>query len=185
MKKILACVASALLAVTVSMTAFAASGISANEQAVLDKLKAPITVGDKTLTLPAEYYNQAENYLKQDGVDVTDEQKAVINAQIDEAVATVKASGVTDLAKLPSDVKSKLMTNAQTAAKELDLTLTFDNSNKTITVKDKSGNVVAKIENVIKTTGADTTVAVVTAATLVALLAGCAVVARKSKLMAK
>lgn len=37
----------------------------------------------------------------------------------------------------------------------------------------------------MKTTGADTTAAVMTAVTLVALLAGCAVVARKSKLAAK
>lgn len=185
MKKVIASIMSALLAVTVSITAFAASGINANEQAILDKLKAPITVGDKNLTLPAEYYNQAENYLKQDGVDVSDEQKATIITQIDEAVVIVKESGVTDLNNLPAEAKNKLMAKAEKAAAALDLTLTFDSSNKTLTVKDSNGTVVAKIEKVIKTTGADTTVAVVTVVTLVSLLAGCAVVARKSRLMAK
>ena len=61
------------------------SGIDANEQAVLDKLNTPITVGNKVMTLPAEYYNQAENYLKQDGVSISDEQKAQLTAKIDEA----------------------------------------------------------------------------------------------------
>ncbi len=67
----------------------------------------------------------------------------------------------------------------------MDLTLTYDNGSKTITIVDKAGTVVAKIENVVKTTGADTTAAVMTAVTLIALLAGCAVVARKAKLAVK
>lgn len=185
MKKIAACIASMVLAASLSLTAFAASGIDANEQAVLDKLNTPITVGNKVMTLPAEYYNQAENYLKQDGVSISDEQKAQLTAKIDEATKVLQDNGTTDLASLPKTVRSQLVTLAQDAAKIVDLTLTYDNGSKTITIVDKAGTVVAKIENVVKTTGADTTAAVMTAVTLIALLAGCAVVARKAKLAVK
>ncbi len=185
MKKIAACIASMVLAASLSLTAFAASGIDANEQAILDKLNTPITVGNQMMSVPAEYYNQAENYLKQDGVSVTDAQKTQVLAKIDEATEILQENGTTDLLSLPKNVRSQLVTIAQDAAKALDLNLTYDNVNKTITVVDKEGNVVAKVEDVVKTTGADTTAAVMTAVTLVALLAGCAVVARKSKLAAK
>ena len=74
MKKIAACIASMVLAASLSLTAFAASGIDANEQAILDKLNTPITVGNQMMSVPAEYYNQAENYLKQDGVSVRSEE---------------------------------------------------------------------------------------------------------------
>lgn len=185
MKKIAACIASMVLAASLSLTAFAASGIDANEQAILDKLNTPITVGNQMMSVPAEYYNQAENYLKQDGVSVTDAQKTQVLAKIDEATEILQENGTTDLLSLPKNVRSQLVTIAQDAAKVLDLNLTYDNVNKTITVVDKNGDVVAKVEPVVKTTGADTTAAVMTAVTLVALLAGCAVVACKSKLAAK
>ena len=120
-----------------------------------------------------------------DDTPVTDAQKTQVLAKIDEATEILQENGTTDLLSLPKNVRSQLVTIAQDAAKALDLNLTYDNVNKTITVVDKEGNVVAKVEDVVKTTGADTTAAVMTAVTLVALLAGCAVVARKSKLAAK
>lgn len=90
MKKIAACIASMVLAASLSLTAFAASGIDANEQAILDKLNTPITVGNQMMSVPAEYYNQAENYLKQDGVSVTDAQKTQVLAKIDEATEILR-----------------------------------------------------------------------------------------------
>ena len=79
-KKIIAVGVSSVMLLAMSVSAFAAGTIDANEQAVLDQLNAK--------KVPAEYITQAKNYFEKDDVSVSaDEAKAIID-NIDEAAAT-------------------------------------------------------------------------------------------------
>lgn len=184
MKGIFACVATVAMAATLSFSAFAAN-LDANKQKVLDAVSQSITVDGKKVELPAEYKTQAENYLKRDDVEITADQADAVVEQIDAAIEVVKKSGVTDLAKLSSADKAKIADKVQAAAAIVELKVVFDSAKNTITITDKDNKVVATMEAPVKTTGANAGAAVAVLGFAAVLLAGCAVVAKKSQLAAK
>ncbi len=184
MKRIFACVATVAMAATLSFSAFAAN-LDANKQKVLDAVSQSITVDGKKVELPAEYKTQAENYLKRDDVEITADQADAIVGQVDAAIEVVKEYGVTDLAKLSSADKAKIADKVQAAAAVVELKVVFDSAKNTITITDKDNKVVATMEAPVKTTGANAGAAVAVLGFAAVLLAGCAVVAKKSQLAAK
>jgi hypothetical protein len=151
MKKIICMVSALALVVVTALSASAA--VTDNEQKVLDAINSGVTVNGQTVKVPADYVNQATTYLSQN--NITAEQADAIVAEIDAAKEIIKEAGVTDLSKLTGAQKSALVERATAAAKVVDLTLTYDSTSKTITIKNAAGEVVFKAEEAIKTTGAD------------------------------
>ena len=146
MKKILVSFFSLLLLVSMSVPAFAAS----NSDAILDALRSGIVVDGKTVEIPANYINQAENYFSSH--QVTDAQANYLLAQINSAKKAIQASGVTNLSKLDAGTKQKILSEVQSAANSVDLKLTIG-SNKTVQIADPNGSIVFAGGNPIKTTG--------------------------------
>lgn len=124
---------------------------AANTDAILDSLRAGITVNGQTVPIPASYVNQAENYFASH--HITDDQAQYILEQVEAAKAAVRESGVTNLKKLDKSTKNRILAAAQAAADEANLKLSVG-SNKNVKIVDSSGNVTFTGENVIKTTGA-------------------------------
>lgn len=174
-KKIIAVSVSAVMMLAMSVSAFAAGTVDANEQAILNELNAK--------KVPAEYVTQAKNYFENDGVSVTEAQAKEIIADIDEAAAIAKAAGVTspaDLSKASAATIDKIVAKAQEAAKVLDLTVTYDAKSGVATVKDSAGKVVATTNIGTKTTGADSMSTVAVISFLGLAVAALAVVTKKN-----
>lgn len=166
-KKILAVSVSAVMMMAMSVSTFAAGTVNDSEAAIIAELEAK--------KVPAEYISQARNYMEQDGVEFTAEQKATVIANIDDAATIAKEANiksVDDLKKASSTVVDRIMAKVTAAATAVDLKVSLDTKTGVAKVTDKSGKVVATTDTGIKTTGADSmnTVAVVS-------LLGCAVVA--------
>lgn len=186
MKKLLKVVASiaACAAFTVTTTQ-AAGGIDANEQKVLDTLKAGVVVNGKTVNLDASYITSAENYFMTDGVEMSDAQATNVMTQIEAAKKVIVDNKITDLATMPKNFQDQIIGYADAAAKEMGLTLVADYSSKTITIKDKDGKVLMTAAKVIKNTGDDFTSTLALSGAIAILLAGAGIVAAKKGLLAK
>jgi hypothetical protein len=159
-KKIMAVASAAAMMVAMSVSAFAAGSIDANEQKILDELNAR--------KVPAEYVAQAKNYFEKDDVEVTVDQATEIIANIDDAAAIAKAAGITssaDLAKADTTVINNIVAKAQAAAKVVNLTVSYDAASGVASVKTVDGSTVFTSNVGTKKTGADSmsTVAVVSA----------------------
>lgn len=181
MKKITACVLCVVMAFAMAITA-AAAGLDSNKQKIMDAVNQTITVNDKVVALSDANKNQVENYLKRDDVSITDEQASVVVTQINKAIDVVKAAGVSNLNDLSAADQTKILDIADVAANEVGLKVVVNSAKNTITILDKNNTVVATIDAVIKVTGPDVRPAVAVIGLVLALLAGCAVVAHKSKL---
>ena len=181
MKKLCAMVGCLILTAALSLTAVAAN-IDANEQKVLDKLEAGVTVSGKTVNLPAEYITMAENYLKRDDVSLTAEQSNTIVGEIDKAAAFIKTAGVTDLNDLTGAQKTTLLGYINAAADAAGVKVQIDSARKKITILDSKGAVIATVEPALKVTGADSTALVAVSVAAVLLLVGCVAVAKKARL---
>ncbi len=186
MKKLaLIVLAIAILLVPMSIAASAAGDINTYEKIVLDALKAGVEVDSATVTVPAEYITQAENFLKT--IDMTETQSKEIIAKIDDTKALIKASDIHssgELDKLPVDTKQKILDNGKAAAAVVDAVLTYDGEDVKVTF---GGDTVFEDTPIVKVTGAeaDFTLPVVAVAGSVLLLAAAAVVASKKGLLSK
>lgn len=198
-KKIAVAILTMAMVTASSVMAFAANGVSADEQKILDKLSSGVTVNGTAVKVPAEYVNQAEKYLAAN--DVTADQVTSITSKIDDAYAVAKSENVTDLTKLSKDAKQKVLADAQAAAKVVGVTVTYDAKTGAITGKTADGSTVltgslksdaasgsttaaSSSNGVIKATGFGVSATVAVAVALVAGLFVCSVVADKKKLFA-
>lgn len=166
-------------------SAQAAGGIDANEQKVLDTLKAGVVVDGKTVTLDASYLTSAENYFMSDGVEMSDAQVTSVMTQIEAAKKVITENKITDLATMPKKFQDQIIGYADAAAKEMGLTLVTDYSSKTITIKNKDGKVLMTAAKVIKNTGDDYTSTLAISGAIALLLAGAGIEAAKKGLLAK
>ena len=145
MKKAISIAVVVLMLALSMVSAFAL--VSPEEQKIVDALKAGVTVNGQTVTLPADYINQAENYLINNDVDITAENAAAIIAKIDNAKAVIVEKGITNLDKnIPSDVKDQLVAIAEEAAKVENLKVTVSGDKSQITIVDNNGNQVFRWE---------------------------------------
>ena len=191
-RSLLTVVLALVMTIGACFTCFAAeAGVSDKEQAILDALKAGITLDGKTVELPEKYYTQAVNYLASN--DLTDE--AVDNVVADiadtkKAIVDTGATSVADLkAKLAADttVASTIAAKINAAGTAAGVTLNVDLSTGTpsYALADSDGKIVANSDAVIKKTGVDYTTTVVAALAVAAVLGGCVVAARKNNLFAQ
>lgn len=160
-----------------AVSAHAADGITADEQKVLDNLKSGVVVEGTTVNVPAEYINQAESYMKTN--DVTTEQVAAINSEIDSVKQVMKDNKIKSIADIKGSVASDVFAHAQKAAGVVGVTLKV-NADKTVTVSDKDGKVIFTADKgVIKNTGDDYSMMFVMTGAFALILVGAGVVASK------
>lgn len=183
MKKMIALIVSVLVIVAVCVNASAA-GLDSNKQKILDALKTTITVDGKTISLPSDILNQAENYLLRDDVVITADQANTIIDEIEASVQVVKDSGVTSISQLSGAQKSEIINNMKDAGSVVDLTVTVDSAKNQLSVL-SGDKLISAMEPALKVTGPDVTSLAVGVSVALALLAGCYIVARKGKLLAK
>ncbi|SCP96253.1 hypothetical protein [Anaerobium acetethylicum] len=183
-RKLSTAIVVALTCTLYSTVAFAATGLNAQEQAILTQLKAGVTVGGTTYNIPAEYINQAETEFMKDGVDVTGDQAGVISANIAEAAAVMQKAGVTDPKALSAADQKAIMAAVQEAAAAMDYKVSIDTaaSPVTVTVIGESGSTVFSNKNVINQTGYDLNATVAVIAFLAVVAAASVTVASKKKL---
>lgn len=200
MKKFVAILFALSLIATLSVNAFAATGINANEQAVLDLLETSHVIGENgwDFSIPQEYVNTAKNYFAGD-CDMTAEEKDAIVAYIEQGKAIVKKEADAqkfdgakyNLAKMSEEAREEVLSLGQKACAEVDLKLTYiPKENDVVITPVDSNTPVFESAPVVKTTGELFTVntGVVAAVIAVALVMGTAVIfgiSKKNGLFAK
>lgn len=193
MKKIAAVVVAGVMVLGMSLTAFAASGISATEQKVLDAATAAKSGFTMTAGQTSKFNDavgQARNYMNGDNVDLTEAQVSTVIASLNDAVAAVKAAAPDgDITKLSAaqlkDLASKVASLLQSGAKAAGINVTI-NAAGTATFKDAdTGKTVGTTDKTVKATGMSMSGTVLVLIGLFAVLGGCTVVAKKKDLFAQ
>lgn len=176
MKKAISLVIVAVLMVSAVMVSVSAATLTDSAKEVIDYLKAvKLPAG---IEVPAEYIAQAETYFTSAEVELSDEDVAAIKAEIDAAAKIVNDAGVTSLDKLSAAQKTSLIESVTDAADVLGLEVKVDAEKDEITFVDAEGKVVAKAEDIIKTTGGVESITVIFAV-LAVIACGALVVSRK------
>lgn len=184
MKKILSLVTTLALCAAFTITASAA-GLNANEQKILDELKAGVNVDGKMVNLDAGYINQAETYLASADVDITDAQAGTVISQVQAAKAVVVENKITNLNTMPKKFQDQIIGNIQTAATTLGLTVSVNSASKEIVIKDKTGKIIASASKAVKNTGDNFTSTLALSGAIALLLAGAGIVAARKGLFVK
>lgn len=178
MKKTLSIVFAFLAVAIMALPTFAAT---LTKDDIMKELKAGVTVNGVVVTVPEKYTKVAQDFL--DANELTQTQIDQVYAEGQKAKEVVKASGVTDLTKLPTAKVNEVMEIAKTAATKVGAKLNFDG--KEIKVVDKSGKTftVAAGNLPIKPTGTDanTSNAVILSVMILAVLSAASVVVFKSR----
>ncbi|MDD2362162.1 MAG: hypothetical protein PHH84_04295 [Oscillospiraceae bacterium] len=180
MKKTITAVICVVLVTAICITASAA-GLDANKQKVMDILKSSSKIDGKTISLPVDLLNQAENYLRRDDVTITAEQADAVVGYVKEAHKIIEDAGALKVESLSSTEIANLLDKIRKAAAVVGLTVETDSARNIISIL-ADGVLVASDEPALKVTGPDTTSLVVFAGIGLVLLAGCFVAARKAKL---
>lgn len=165
MKKLVAILFVLAIIAVLPLTAFAATGINANEQAVLDKLESSAVIGENgwSFTIPQAYVNSAKNYFAGD-CDMTAEEKTAILSYIESGMAIVKKEADAQkfdgkeysLSKMGDAARSEVLKLGQSACAEVDLSLTYvPTSNQVVVTPVGSNTPVFESAPVVKTTGQD------------------------------
>lgn len=156
MKKVISFVLASVMAISLlSVCAFAASGINANEQKILDSLSEKIVVNGKEVAINASLINQAKNYILRDGVNVSEAETSEILGYIAEAKTAAKTSDTVSGNNFSAAVNNKIIALAEKAAAVLNLTVAANPTDNSVTIKDAAtGEIVSQSTQVIKKTGA-------------------------------
>lgn len=165
----------AVMLLVMTVSAFAAGSIDANEQAILDELNSK--------KVSAEYILQAKNYFEKDEVSVTEEQAKDIIANIDDAAEIVKKAGIKSkeyLFKADTSVIDSILAKAQAAANVINLTVSYNGKSGVVTIKDSTDNIVATTDIGTKTTGADNITTFVTISTLGVVVVLLAIITKRN-----
>lgn len=139
MKKFISLALVLLLTVAIAVPAFAAGGINANEQKVLDLLSQSVTVDGQQYIIPVDYVNQAENYFNT--IDMTSQEADEICGYIQDGIDYFTATGASDIKGLTYEEKLYILDCGKKAAGVLGMTLTADFVGNTITILAPDGTV--------------------------------------------
>lgn len=162
MKKIAAILIAVVLAAASAVTVFAA-GINSNEQAVLDELGTSITMQGKSMSLPSEYINQAENYFNT--IDMTSDQSSSIISNIKDGKSFLQNSGASNISDLSFSQKQQLLDYGNKVVGVLGMKMSYYQTKKELMIYAPDGTVAfaasphlttggtVSDSNVIKTTG--------------------------------
>lgn len=185
-KSLLTVVLALVMTVGACFTAFAADGVSAEEQKILTRLEAGITLSNgTTVKLAKSDIAKAENYLASN--ELTADQVTTTLAKIEDAQAVIKAdTSITSLATLKKAAKedttfaANLTSAIKAVAEAAGTEVAVDLVNGAVTVAGEEA-----AETPVKQTGFNFTTTVAAAAAVIAVLGGCVVVARKNDLFAQ
>lgn len=195
-KGIIAAALTLIMSFGLCTVCFAATGVSANEQKILDAIKTVEVAEGKKIDLPEKYLLQAEQFLASN--DLTDEAVKACLAKVDEAkkvvvdIAQANGGDVT-----PASLKAYVTTNADAAKKLTDavnavgdavgvkLEVKIDGNGASYAYSDVTGDKVPVSGSVIKNTGYGMGATATVAVLGVAALCGCVLVASKKELFAK
>lgn len=189
MKKFVTVVLALVAAMSMALTASAAPGVSDLEQEVLDALAAiEYTVGGETEYLPAEYYNQTEEYFMQYDTPLTAEVVASIKSLIADMTVSAEAAQALTFGELPYDEYMGYVARLNEILAidpSLKLYYTYEGPVyivKTLTRADGSVYTYAPFLSRTATyTGFDSNNMVIALAVMAVAVGGCAVVALKAR----
>jgi len=197
MKKIASLVLAGAMTLSMSVAAFALTGVSTEEQKILDAAPAKAAeLGVSTNSAQYQkYYSQAVTYVQQN--DMTTEQVNGAITAMNDATAKAKTAmnkaGVTSLFDLDKDTLASLTKDCakvvtdELAAVGIKVKVSADGTVTGVVKNTETGkaNTVVSTTNVIKQTGSDMTATVVASAAVVGAIAACGVVAKKKGLFSK
>ena len=129
MKKMMKLLLSLVLMSLFVLPVLGASDVNAEEQKVLDKLTAGVTIDGKTVDLSAEELNLAKSFFMRDEIDLTAADVAGLLTAIDAAAKIMQDAKVSDVTKLSTDDKLALLKVAQdavAAVESVELTFAYD-----------------------------------------------------------
>lgn len=188
MKKVLAIMLAVLMLGTLCLPAYAASGINADEQRILDLLE-EIATGHHgaDMELHAVDVNQAKQFFMKNDIDVSEEAADDIIAHVEDCFDLVIASGLKeeDLGALDADTKAELLALANEAGAYVNVTVSYDaaaHETNFVYTDAETGEetVVGTTSNAIKVTGPDYTMLFVVLAAAVLAVAAVAVSVKKT-----
>lgn len=189
-KKLICAALAGIMVLGMSTVAFAAPGITTEEQAILTEAKAKaaeLGVSESSAEFK-KYYSQAETFLTSN--EVTADQAKELVAAVDTAAATAKAEmtaqGVSTLKELKTakaDVfvalESKVAEQVKSATEAVGVSISVDA--KGVISANVNGKTAVDAGKVVEQTGFDMTATVVVAAVFVSAIVACLVVASKKK----
>lgn len=139
LKVLSAAMLSAVVAVGASASVFAATGVNAAEQRVLDELHTTVTMAGEEKSLPVRYINQAENYFTNE-CDMTEAQADEIIKDIEDVKAYLTSTGKANYNSLSDDEINQMVTLAKKAAAVVDCTIEYNKSNRVVSVVTKNSD---------------------------------------------
>ncbi len=182
MKKLFSIIISALIVCLSCAGAFAA-GINSSESSVLSSMRTPANMKGNSVYVPSSYINQAEAYFNT--IDMTSAQAGKINGIISQGRSFLQSTGKSSLKELSASERKTLMGYASSAAAVLNLSAAAGSDAEDIKVISKDGEVIVDDSgNIIKTTGAQQSVAPYVAVSVFAVLlsfAGAGVIYSRKK----
>lgn len=193
-KRLLAIITILAMAVAFAVPTFAANGISAKEQVLLNKFKAGVVLDDGTVVTPnPRYITQAENWLIKD--DLTDEEIKLLSDTIDKLAVIVKQENFHNIYEIRvSDRYDEIVLMIQAACRKVGYivvpkiggeSLNPEPGIKPIGDNGKGTEIDITPSTKPKQTGFDMTATVVSVIALIAVLSGSAVIINKKNLFAE
>ena len=188
-KKFAAVLAAGVLSASMCMPALAASGVSVEEQKILNKMESSAAgFGVTDVSLYASYYSQAESWLASGEVDLTASQVDAVLKAIDQAAGLLQQAIDANGAAIGKDgimqIAQQIVDAIAPGLKEVGIIITADmlaGDNGVINVKlAKDGTTIGSSDKVIKKTGMNAGATYAVAAGFVMALVGCAAVAKKN-----
>lgn len=175
--KKVACIVLAILAVaSLSVPAFAASGINKAEQRVIDYVEDGARIGKNYYAPLQSYQNSMRNYFNRDGVNVTEaEADGILKfiTQIYEKAHRYNSTATTiNLKVLPYSWRKEILQAGIDAAKVIGLILVYNKSNNHVVISKPDGEILFDQEPIItiKKTGSNLTLTIATTSTVLVVI---------------
>lgn len=130
MKKIISLIIALALVIACAVSASAVSGITADEQRIIDALSKKVNLGQGTVLveIPAIYINQAEDYLTK--ADLKTQQIDEILANIADAYEMLENADAVSFSSVNATVKNQILKKIEDAASVVDADLVIQKGDK-------------------------------------------------------
>lgn len=172
MKKLKCILMVAVMVLSMAVPTLAAE-LDANETALLERLESlAVEVGGETVTVPAEYITQVENYLSSHDDLISDDTLEKLNAIIDNTVALAQENNATQFSDLPEAVRNEIFADINAVAEPLNITVSYD-ATKGFSIVDGEGEIVFQSTLVASDTGLSADHLAIALMAVVTMLTGC------------
>ncbi len=181
MKKMMAFLLAVLLVMALIPVSVSARNLTDEEKALFAYLKEASEILDDGTRDMASALAQGENYIAGLSAPLTEQQIAMIRAEVEKAVEAVKAEQSGNAKDWSEETRNEVLNRVDGAAQIVGCTAVAG-ADGTLTVKDSTGKTVVATNKVIKTTGFDIGFSAVAASVVLTLLCACAYVSKKAEL---